>query len=130
MTKSARALPAAFAYCNAVFAWGDILTDVVRVGHLRAPMPGATKLDAQAEWEAGQTIPLLITLACCGGAAVMSQLNNGLLASLWVGVFGVCAWFAVRRVGCTYQAAFVAALEHEGLSPEDAEAVYQSRYGD
>jgi hypothetical protein len=89
-----------------------------------------TKLDAQSEWEAGQTIPLLITLACGGGAAVLSQLSNGVLASLWVCVFGVCAWIAVRRVGCTYQAAFVAALVHEGLSHDEAEAVYQKRYAD
>jgi hypothetical protein len=89
-----------------------------------------TKLDAQAEWEAGQTIPLLITLALGGSAAVMSQLSNGLLASLWIGIFGVCAWIAVRRVGCTYHAAFVAALVHEGLSPDEAEALYQRRYAD
>jgi hypothetical protein len=89
-----------------------------------------TKLDAQAQWEAVQTIPLLLTLVAAGAAAVLSQLNTGFSSTIWVAIFGFCALLAVRRVGRTYRQVFIAALMAEGVSADQAEAVYQTRYAD
>jgi hypothetical protein len=132
MNKSASALPAALTYSKAVFAWRDMLVDVMRVGHLRTPMPGITKLDAQAQWEAGQTIPLMITLMVAGVAAVASQLSDagGVTSTLWVGVFGLCGLAALTRVGRSYHKVFVSALVAEGFSEDEAESAYQARYRD
>jgi hypothetical protein len=132
MTKSAPALPAAFAYNKAVFAWRDMLIDIVRIGHLRMPMPSTTKLEAQAQWEASQTIPLMITLMVAGVAAVASQFTTpgGATSTFWVGVFGVCGLAALSRVGRSYHKVFVSALIAEGLGEADAESAYQARYRD
>jgi hypothetical protein len=132
MSKSTSLFSAGFAYNKAAFAPGDILIDVLRVGHLRTPMPGITKLDAQAQWEAGQTIPLMITLMVAGVAAVASQLSDagGVTSTLWVGVFGLCGLAALTRVGRSYHKVFVSALVAEGFSEDEAESAYQARYRD
>jgi hypothetical protein len=132
MNKSAPALSAALAYNRAAFTWRDMVVDVVRVGHLRAPMPGTTKLDAQAQWEASQTIPLMITLMAAGVAAVASQLADAgsVTSTFWVAVFGVCGLAALGRVGRSYHKVFVSACVAHGRSAEEAENDYQARYLD
>jgi hypothetical protein len=112
--------------------WRDVLVDVVIGGRLRAPIACDTKLEAQAQWEAGQTMPLLVTLLLAGASAVLSQIGfDGAAGSpMWIGVFGICAVSAFARVSRNYQKAFVAALVAKGLCKEEAEAAYQARYHD
>jgi hypothetical protein len=110
--------------------WRDLLVDLMVVGHLRAPLPCDTKLEAQARWEAAQTIPLLITLLVAGASAVMSQTGGGSSAPFWIGMFSVCALSAITRVGRSYHKVFVSAHIAKGHSGEEAEAAYQVRYQD
>jgi hypothetical protein len=109
-----------------------ILVDLIKVGHVRAPIAAETKLDAQAQWEANQTLPLLITLLVAGVAAVMSQMGSASQsgASIWIVAFGLCAASALARVGTSYHDAFVRALMAQGLDQASAEADFQSRYAD
>lgn len=90
----------------------------------------ATKLDAQAQWEAAQALPLLVTLLIAAAAAILSQLSSGLTSTIWVAVFGFVGLVAVRQVNRTYRQAFLSALIAEGVSPDQAEEVYQKRYAD
>jgi hypothetical protein len=132
MRHSSPTLPAALAFNGAVFSWRGLFLDVLRVGHLRVPMPATTKLDAQAQWEAKQTIPLMITLMVAGLAAVASQMADvdSWASFLWIGVFAVCGLGALARVGHSYHRVFTKACLQGGMTAFEAEEAYQGRYRD
>jgi hypothetical protein len=117
---------------NTGLNWRSLLVGLIKVGHLPAPLEADTKLEAQAQWEANQTLPLLITLLIAGISAVLSQMvavgQNGSL--IWIALFGACALSAVTRVGRSYRQAFVRAHIVAGLDADSAEALYQGRYAD
>lgn len=99
-------------------------------GAFRGPLNVATKLDAQAQWEAMQTLPLIMTLLAGGIAAIMSQLTAGDSTYICIGGFGLSAMAALRLVFRSYRAVFIDALVSGGLTREQAEAQYQARYND
>jgi hypothetical protein len=117
---------------NSHLNWHTLLMDLIKVGHLRAPIEANTKLDAQAQWEASQTLSLLVTLLVAGFAAVMSQVGGDGQASspVWVALFGICALSALTRVGRSYRQAYVRACVTNGIDVDSAEDAYQNRYAD
>lgn len=132
MRQSSPTFPAAFAFNSAVLSWRRLFLDVVHVGHLRTPMPAITKLDAQAQWEASQTIPLMITLMVAGVAAVASQMTgvDSWASIMWIVVFAVCGLGALVRVGHSYHRVFTKACLQNGMTAHEAEEAYQGRYRD
>jgi hypothetical protein len=111
---------------------GRGLVALARLGTYQGPLVADTKLAAQGQWEASQTLPLLATLVVAGASAVLSQigLDGGPGSPVGIAVFGVCLVLVVKRVGRSYRDVFIGAEMANGLSRDEAEADYQSRYAD